>query len=124
MSCRVGLGICWHQAQSSQSLVVGKGGFLFHRGKLRPGRSSGLAKVTEPTRAELGSGEWAARTWSTSVPGGMETDGAGKAAVDTEKGRVCLSRRMGAGDAVTLKRALMPWLTWVLETEDSVYIAE
>lgn len=27
---------------------------------------------------------------------------------------------MGTGDTVTLKRALMPWLTWVLETEDSV----
>lgn len=33
---------------------------------------------------------------------------------------------MGAGDAVTLKRALMPWLAWMLETEDSVlcYITE
>lgn len=41
----VGLGICWHKAQSLQSLGVGER-LLFHRGKLRLGRSGDLVKVT------------------------------------------------------------------------------
>lgn len=91
MSCRVGLGICWYQAQSSQSLGVRKGDFLFHRGKLRPGRSGGLAKVTERTRAELGSGEWASRTWLNLSAGRNGDSQCWEAAVDIEKGRVWAS---------------------------------